>query len=620
MLSPEYLLRISEGAEEIAEQLHSEIVNRIIERIMVRIGRGDDYLLTATDKWNLDVLQDAGYLLKDIQKEIAKATKLQEKEIKAAFKDAGVKALEYDDNIYRAAGLSPTPLTQSPHLMRLMQRNYEATLGEWKNFTRTTAKASQQTFIRAMDKAYTLTTSGTISYTQAVREAIKEVSVEGVTVTYPSGRVDTIETATLRAVRTGVSQATAQIQLARMKEMGNLLAITSSHLGARPSHEFWQGRIFYVDWNKMDKIYPLSEIPTPSKVDEVLKAKYPDFVESTGIGEVDGLCGANCRHSFSCHYEGQNNPFEKYDSEENKKVYELSQKQRAMERRIRKTKREVMARKAAVDNATDKKTKFELDLEYQKKAALLKKQNQAYNDFCEKNNLKRLPDRLETAKWDRQQAAEARGAAQRYNESHTGMKAVKNVVAEEMNKNYNKPRTEVELTRVAENIKAEISQYSARESKWSGKIHIDNSLSSKDLLGEKDWNCHINLIDTADDGTIWHEILHSCSGSHYGETAYLSNKWIEEASVEFLKQQICLEKNIPNIPAYMEHTTILKVLNNKFNYGTDMEFAKELYNIPLLDRYQWLENKVDDSLRVLNASFEDYNEVMDFVQKLKGGE
>lgn len=414
MLSPEYLLHISEGAEEIAEQLHTEIVSRIIERMMVRIGRGDDYLLTATDKWNLDILQEAGYLLKDIQNEIAKATKLQEKEIKEAFKDAGIKALEYDDNIYREAGLSPTPLTQSPHLMRLMQRNYEATLGEWKNFTRTTAKASQQTFIRAMDKAYTLTASGAISYTQAVREAIKEVSTEGVIVAYPSGKADTIETATLRAVRTGVSQATAQIQLARMKEMGNVLAITSSHLGARPSHELWQGRIFYVDWNKMDKIYPLSEISTPSKEDEVLKAKYPDFVEATGIGEVDGLCGANCRHSFSCHYEGQNNPFEQYDSEENKKVYELSQKQRAMERRIRKTKREVMARKAAVDNATDKRVKFEFDLEYQKKAALLKKQNQAYNEFCDKNNLKRLPDRLETAKWDRQQAAEARGAAERY--------------------------------------------------------------------------------------------------------------------------------------------------------------------------------------------------------------
>ena len=124
MLTPEYLLRISEGSEELAEQLHTDIMNRIIERMMIRLGRGDKYLLTAQDKWQLQAMQDAGYLLEDIQKEIAKATKLQEKEIAEAFEDAGVTAIEYDDKIYRAAGLSPLPLWQSPYMVRLMQRTY----------------------------------------------------------------------------------------------------------------------------------------------------------------------------------------------------------------------------------------------------------------------------------------------------------------------------------------------------------------------------------------------------------------------------------------------------------------------------------------------------------------
>lgn len=50
-----------------------------------------------------------------------------------------------------------------------------------------------------------------------------------------------------------------------------------------------------------------------------------------------------------------------------------------------------------------------------------------------------------------------------------------------------------------------------------------------------------------------------------------------------------------------------------------MEFAKELFSISLPDRYQWLENKVDDSLRMMNTSFEDYNDVMAFIGTLKGG-
>lgn len=359
---------------------------------MLRIGRGEEYLLTATDKWQIQTLQEAGYLLEDIQKEIAKYTKLQEQEIKEAMEDAGVKALEYDDKIYRDVGLSPTPLTRSPELIRLMQRNYDATMGEWKNFTRTMAETAQKDYLYYLDKAYNLVASGAISYTEAVKDVINNISFDGVKVKYSTGHEDAIETATLRAVRTGISQATAQIQIKRMDEMGVDLVITSSHLGSRPSHQVWQGKIFSRNG----------------------LSKYPNFVESTGYGTITGLCGINCRHSFSPYFEGMDNPFEKYDNEENRIQYEKEQRQRNLERRIRNTKREVMTKKEAVDNCKDDKTKFELDLEYQRKSALLEKQNKAYSDYCTENGLKPLYDRIQIARWDRQQAAAARGAAKRH--------------------------------------------------------------------------------------------------------------------------------------------------------------------------------------------------------------
>lgn len=393
MLTPDELLHISEGAEEIAERLHSDIVKRIVNRVMLRIGRGENYLMTATDKWQIETLQQAGYLLEDIQKEIAKATKLQQQEIAEAMEDAGVKALEYDDKIYQSVGLFPTPLTQSPELIRLMQRNYEATMGEWTNFTRTMADEAQRLFLSELDRAYTLVSTGALSYTQAVKEVLNNIVSDGVVVTYPSGHSDTIETATLRAVRTGISQATGQIQTARMDEMDVDLVITSSHLGARPSHAEWQGKVF----SRSGK-----------------SKKYPDFVSSTGYGSAGGLSGINCRHSFSCYFEGMDNPFEQYDSEENRKQYEKEQRQRTLERRIRNTKREVMGLKESVDSCKDEKLKFELDMDYQRKSALLAKQNAAYKDYCERNNLRPLSDRIQIAKWDRQQAAAARGAANRY--------------------------------------------------------------------------------------------------------------------------------------------------------------------------------------------------------------
>lgn len=414
MLDPNYLLHISEGAENISEQLHSDIVRRIVNRIMLRIGRGEDYILTAQDKWQIENLQQAGYLLEDIQKDIAKATKLQQTEIAEAMEDAGVKTLDYDDKIYQSVGLSPTPLTQSPELIRLMQRNYEATMGEWTNFTRTTADQAQRLFLSELDRAYNLVSTGALSYTQAVQEIINNIVSDGVTVTYPTGHTDTIETATLRAVRTGISQATSQIQTARMDEMDVDLVITSSHLGARPSHQVWQGQVFSRSGD----------------------SKYPPFEESTGYGTVSGLCGANCRHSFSPYFEGMDNPFEQYDSEENRKQYEKEQRQRTLERRIRDTKRDVMAKKEAVDSCKDDKLKFELDMEYQRKAALLEKQNAAYKDYCERNNLRPLSDRIQIAKWDRQQAAAARGAAKRYENAHGGSVGKKPISIADLEKQF----------------------------------------------------------------------------------------------------------------------------------------------------------------------------------------
>lgn len=395
MLNPSYLLHATEPAEEIAEALHQDILKRIIERIIIRFQRGDDYVLTSLDKWQLETLQQAGYLLQDIQKEIAKATGMMQSEVKEAMEDAGVTALEYDDRIYREAGLNPVPLVQSPHMIQLMQDTYLQTLGEWRNFTSISERAIHDLFVNACDTAYMQAMSGMISPRQAVREALETIVEGGVYVEYPGGRKDTIETATARAVRTGISQASGRIQIARMDEMDVDLVLVSSHLGARPEHAEWQG-----------KVYTRSG----------LNPKYPDFVAVTGYGTVTGLCGANCRHSFGPYFEGQHNPFEQFDDEENRKLYELEQQQRTLERRIRKTKRDAMSARTARDAETDPTEKEYWEKKYQKKATLLQKQNAAYNQFCEANGLKKQQDRISIAKWNRSEAAKARAAAKRYNE------------------------------------------------------------------------------------------------------------------------------------------------------------------------------------------------------------
>lgn len=399
MLSPDYLRKIAEGSEEIASQLHTDMIRQIVDRMMVRIGRGDNYLFTSSDQWRIQLLQDAGYLLEDITAEIAKCTKRQEKEIKAAMEEAGIKALEYDHRIYKAAGLSPAPLEKSPQLIRLMERNYHSTVGEWKNYTRTTAEASQRLFINECNNAYNLVSSGAVSYTQAVRDAIDHVAADGVIVQYPSGHRDTIETAVARAVRTGVAQATGDISLKRMEEMGWDIILVSAHIGARTgngglnpgNHLWWQGQ-FYSRTGKHKRFPPFSQ---------------------TGYGTGEGLCGWNCRHSFGSG-DGKNNPYKDIQTANNYEIEQLEKRQRLLERRIRKTKREVMGLQEAVNTCQDKTLKSEMQRQLDRKSYLLQQQNTAYNEFCKNNDMQPLNERLYIAKWNHKQAQKARAAAKRY--------------------------------------------------------------------------------------------------------------------------------------------------------------------------------------------------------------
>ena len=404
MLDPEYIFHMAEGAEDISEQLHQAIINAIVGRLMARLAKGENYL-TSTDRWNLKVLTDAGYLMEDIQREIAARTKLQMEEMRRIFEDAAIESFAWDMAVYQAAGLSPVPLAKSPQLIRLLQQDYIKTAGEWQNFTGTMADAAQQTFIRQCDEAYHLVTSGAMGYPQAVRRAIEAIAADGVTVQYTRWNergqlevyhTDTIETATLRAVRTGARQACDAISDARMDEMDWDIVLASAHLGARTgdggenytNHYWWQGK-FYSRSGKDKRFPPWSDV---------------------GEGDVQGFGGPNCRHSKGPG-DGVHNPFEHFDSEENRKRELLDQRQRLLERRVRKTRREVMTLQDAIDKAPDDATRAELEAAHRKKAALLQRQEDAYDTFCKENDLRKLYDRLEVARYGPKQAKAAAQAA-----------------------------------------------------------------------------------------------------------------------------------------------------------------------------------------------------------------
>lgn len=401
MLTPQQLLEIVDTMHPLLDNLNSWITTDMVNRLMLRLGRGEGFLLTGTDKWQLEVYKSAGGHYEALEREIQRFTKKSEAEVKAIFEDIGIKSWAFDDAFYVAHGMESVPLLQSESMIRLLTDTYQRTNGEIRNFTRTTAKASQQKLYNVLDTAHFKVMSGAQSYTQAVREAVNDIVREQTKVHYPTGHTDTIETAVLRAVRTGTAQASGNMSLQGMVEREWDLIRVSAHLGARygdggenpGNHFWWQGKLYSRTGR------------TPG---------YPLFEEATGYGTGEGLCGWNCRHSFGPG-DPDHNPYADFDAEANKKAFDLSQKQRNAEARIQQSKLQILGLREAINSAEDEGIKATLQDDYNKAAALLHKRNLAYDKFCTDNNLKKLSDRISVAKWNRSEAAKAAAAARKLN-------------------------------------------------------------------------------------------------------------------------------------------------------------------------------------------------------------
>lgn len=404
MITPEQFQEIGETLLPLLDDLTEWIARDMIERFMIRFGRGEEKLLTGTDEWQAWVLKQAGGNLDEIQKALAKSTGKSQQEIAKIFKDSGIQAAKADAE---AAAVTFSGLSSG--MMAIITDAYERTVGEISNITRTTAGATNQAFIDICDAAYWKVRTGAQSYTAAMLEGIKELGQMQPIVRYPSGHKDTLEVAVLRCIRTGVAQSSGNMTIQQCKDMGWNHVLVSQHLGARVSdtdpiadHAGWQGKVYCVAGKD---------------------AQFDNLLDATGYPENPlGLCGYNCRHSFTPFLPGVSQNHNKpIDTEANRRAYELSQTQRAMERRIRAQKRKCAALHTAVKNCEDPAAKAKLQEKYAQSAKRLQEQNAAYTKFCADNDQKPYHERLAVAGWDRSAASTASAAAR---QSWTSAEAV----------------------------------------------------------------------------------------------------------------------------------------------------------------------------------------------------
>jgi len=360
---------IADFWEEYTQTVIEDIVRRLIKL-------GDPTKVTATAAWQAQRLSESGVLYRKILDEISKRTGISRKLLQAAFHKAGVKTMDFDDAIYRAAGLNPIPLNLSRAMLDVLKAGLTRTSGVVENFVRSTALEGQRSFLRASDIAYNQVVTGAFDYGSAIKAAVKKIADTGLRVVTFPGRQDHLDVAVRRAVLTGVAQTSGEIQNMRSDDMGVDLVQTSAHIGARPTHEPWQGKVF-------------SRSGTSKK--------YPPFVETTGYGTVTGLLGVNCRHSFFPFFEGLSEvAYTEKDLKdfaektvmyngEKLSIYEATQKQRYIERNIRYWKRQAQALEIA---GQDNSYELQKVKQWQAKA----------RDFVRQTGLRRQSDREQVLK------------------------------------------------------------------------------------------------------------------------------------------------------------------------------------------------------------------------------
>lgn len=382
--------------EEIYAGLENDIMNDIIRRI-AETGE-----ITRTADWQLNRLYNMGADKTDIKKHIQEALNLSDTEIEQLYSDTLKEGYLRDESLYRAVGQEFIPFEENMALQQLIEATKQQTAKQLKNITRTmgfavkqpngrkTFKTVDDYFKDTMDNAVMHVLNGTFDYNSIIRKVTDEMTRSGVrSINYDSGISTRIDVAARRAILTGVNQVTSKISSDNMQKLDTEFVETSWHSTARPTHQVWQGRVFY--WDRAN--------PNAEKIEAGVR--YKSFIRETGYGEVDGLCGANCRHTFYPFIPGisvrtytdeqleelnrQENEKKEYNGKEYNK-YEATQYQRRLETSMRKYRQDISLLKQS-GLADDSDEVIVAKCKYQ---TLSKK----YSDFSEKMGLREHRDRV----------------------------------------------------------------------------------------------------------------------------------------------------------------------------------------------------------------------------------
>lgn len=343
--TPELLDALPEELAELFRSLEDTLLDEICSRLKLAEQLNE---VTVQD---IQALRSHGIDLKSIEEAISKTAGISKQKLNSLLNDVVERNQKYYTELIDLAHITqPETLVDAATVDAIKLQTYDA----FRNLTASMGFLVGNTMLKparayqwALDNAEMQIQSGAISYNQAIANAVRRLAENGIKVVdYESGHRDQIDVAARRAVMTGVSQICAKYTEQSAEYLETPYFEVSAHSGARDkpgpspwsSHKDWQGKVYSVRAGDI----------------------YPSIYDVCGLGAVDGLEGANCRHRRNAWVEGvsertyTDKQLEHIDDglgctfdEKTYTAYEATQMQRRVERQIIKQKRFVTAYKAS---------------------------------------------------------------------------------------------------------------------------------------------------------------------------------------------------------------------------------------------------------------------------------
>lgn len=414
MLRPDYFY----GKTDKLVEMYQDLENWIISDIATRLIKSGE--LSATADRELWKLQQMGLHNTEIVKRIAEMSGKSRNEVRRLLRDSVMTSFSDDKEVLTQISASDiiSPLKNN---MAILAMNAELikTSGELDNLTKTTINQTQKDLLNMLNEVDYRVASGMQSYSSAVCEVLDRYAESGVMVEYPAGTKRSLEAAVRCCIVTSMNQTAAQVTNVYIAQNKIEYVLVSAHPGARydkkdptgiSSHDHWQGKAYKIIG---------SEPGFPNLLESTGYTIDPETGKGTVVNLL-GLHGYNCRHSHGPWRKGMVNKYidengnVNINADESQNLYDLQQKQRFLEREIRKTKREIMAKKQELDMIAETDVKEILQPQYDKLAYKLRMQNKRLQSFCKNNDLQLQGDRTKVSGFNKKQSAIANGRATSY--------------------------------------------------------------------------------------------------------------------------------------------------------------------------------------------------------------